>query len=164
MKIFQCLAVYCTYLHYYSFNGSLTFKKDKFSITRFIQNPINKQTDKERDTEFFTTGTFCGFVVILTVILAGELNPHMFSKVSTLINLNLHAGYLIKATASKRIFVLYSLFGAVLFLSSGVFTLQIWERAFHNSERNLAMSKSVVAIINGAIFLMDTIFTFLQSK
>lgn len=44
----QCLAIYCLYLHYWSFN------------------------DKEKDVEFFTTGTYCGFIVILTVLLTGD--------------------------------------------------------------------------------------------
>jgi uncharacterized membrane protein HdeD (DUF308 family) len=69
-----------------------------------------------------------------------------------------------KATINKRIMLFYSLLGTALFLTSGVFIIQSWERAFRTRTRDLAMTKGVVSIINGVIFLMDTIFTFRQKK
>lgn len=69
-----------------------------------------------------------------------------------------------KATINKRIMLFYSLLGAVLFITSGVFIIQSWERAFRTRTRDLAMTKGVVSIINGVIFFMDTIFTFRQKK
>jgi hypothetical protein len=73
-------------------------------------------------------------------------------------------GYLMKAQINKRIMLFYSLLGTVLFITSGVFIIQSWERAFRTRTRDLAMTKGVVAIINGVIFFMDTIFTFRQKK
>lgn len=69
-----------------------------------------------------------------------------------------------KATINKRIMLFYSLLGAALFLTSGFFIIQSWERAFRTRTRDLAMTKGVVSIINGIIFVMDTIFTFRQKK
>lgn len=69
-----------------------------------------------------------------------------------------------KATINKRIMLFYSLLGTVLFILSGVFIIQSWERAFRTRTRDLAMTKGVVSIINGVIFFMDTIFTFRQKK
>lgn len=74
------------------------------------------------------------------------------------------AGYMMKASLNKRIMLLYSILGTVLFLTSGIFIIQSWDRAFRNRQRDLAMTKGVVSIINGIIFLMDTIFTFRQKK
>lgn len=69
-----------------------------------------------------------------------------------------------KATLNKRILLFYSLLGTILFLTSGIFIIQSWDRSFRNRTRDLAMTKGVVSIINGIIFFMDTIFTFRQKK
>lgn len=69
-----------------------------------------------------------------------------------------------KAKINKRIMLFYSLMGAGLFLTSGFFILQSWERAFRNRTRDLAMCKGIISIINGVIFAMDAIFTFRQKK
>ncbi|CAG9803118.1 unnamed protein product [Chironomus riparius] len=100
-------------------------------------------SDDDLVTEFIATGTFCGYCIILLAVMAG---------------------YLMKATINKRIMLFYSLLGTALFLTSGVFIIQSWERAFRTRTRDLAMTKGVVSIINGVIFLMDTIFTFRQKK
>ncbi|CRL04712.1 CLUMA_CG017772, isoform A [Clunio marinus] len=117
------LAICCTYFHFYSFS------------------------DDDLVTEFLATGTFCGYVIILTAIMADWI-----------------AGYLMKANINKRIMLFYSLLGSALFITSGVFIIQSWDRAFRTRTRDLAMTKGVVSIINGVIFFMDTIFTFRQKK
>uniref|UniRef100_A0A182JEN2 Uncharacterized protein n=1 Tax=Anopheles atroparvus TaxID=41427 RepID=A0A182JEN2_ANOAO len=114
-----CLAVACTTLHYYSFD------------------------DGDLVTGFLATGTFCGFIVILTTIMAG---------------------YLIKAHLHRRLSVFYSLLGCTCFLTSGVFIIEAWKHAFRTRMRDLAITKGSIAIINGVIFLMDTIFTFRERK
>lgn len=45
--LFQCLAICCCYLHFYSFS------------------------DNDLVTEFLATGTFCGYCIILTAVMAG---------------------------------------------------------------------------------------------
>lgn len=54
---FQCLAICCTYFHFYSFN------------------------DNDLVTEFVSTGTFCGYVIILTAVLAGERSDQIKLKI-----------------------------------------------------------------------------------
>ncbi|XP_065092535.1 uncharacterized protein LOC135713355 [Ochlerotatus camptorhynchus] len=114
-----CLATACTVLHYYSFD------------------------DGDLITGFLATGTFCGYIVILTTVMVG---------------------YLMKAHVHRRLNLFYSLLGCALFLTAGVFIIEAWEHAFRTRTRDLAITKGSVAIINGVIFLMDTIFTFRERK
>ncbi|XP_055551357.1 uncharacterized protein LOC129733841 [Wyeomyia smithii] len=114
-----CLATTCTVLHYYSFD------------------------DGDLVTGFISTGTFCGYIVILITVMIG---------------------YLMKAHVHRRLNLFYSLLGCALFLTSGVFIIQAWEHAFRTRTRDLAITKGSVALINGVIFLMDTIFTFRDRK
>ncbi|XP_001866470.2 uncharacterized protein LOC6049759 [Culex quinquefasciatus] len=114
-----CLTIACTVLHYYSFD------------------------DGDLVTGFLSTGTFCGYIVILTTVMVG---------------------YLMKAHVHRRLNLFYSLLGCALFLTSGVFIIEAWEHAFRTRTRDLAITKGSIAIINGVIFLMDTIFTFRERK
>ncbi|XP_001660924.2 uncharacterized protein LOC5573526 [Aedes aegypti] len=114
-----CLAVACTVLHYYSFD------------------------DGDLVTGFLATGTFCGYIVILTTVMVG---------------------YLMKAHIHRRLNLFYSLLGCALFLTAGIFIIEAWEHAFRTRTRDLAITKGSIAIINGVIFLMDTIFTFRERK
>ncbi|XP_055611632.1 uncharacterized protein LOC129758196 [Uranotaenia lowii] len=114
-----CLAATCTVLHYYSFD------------------------DGDLVTGFLSTGTFCGYIVILTTVMVG---------------------YLMKAHIHRRLNLFYSLLGCALFLTSGVFIIEAWEHAFRTRTRDLAITKGSIAIINGVIFMMDTIFTFRERK
>lgn len=69
-----------------------------------------------------------------------------------------------KAHVHRRLNLFYSLLGCALFLTSGVFIIEAWEHAFRTRTRDLAITKGSIAIINGVIFLMDTIFTFRERK
>lgn len=64
------------------------------------------------------------------------------------------------AHINRRIGIFYSLLGGAMFLASGVFIIEAWERAYRTRTRDLAITKGSVAIINGIIFIMDTIFAF----
>ncbi|XP_035920066.1 uncharacterized protein LOC118517720 [Anopheles stephensi] len=99
--------------------------------------------DGDLVTGFLATGTFCGFIVILFTIMAG---------------------YLMKAHLHRRLSIFYSLLGCACFLTSGVFIIEAWEHAFRTRTRDLAITKGSIAVINGVIFLMDTIFTFRDRK
>lgn len=140
---FKCLSICCVYFHFYSFS------------------------DDDLVTEFLATGTFCGFCIILTAVMAGMNKYRKRVKIMRIVNDSISdwiAGYLMKATINKRIMLFYSLLGSVLFLTSGIFIIQSWDRAFRTRTRDLAMTKGVVSIINGVIFFMDLIFTFRQKK
>lgn len=54
-----------------------------------------------------------------------------------------------KATINKRIMLFYSLLGTILFITSGVFIIQSWDRAFRTRTRDLGIwvSFSGVAFI-----------------
>uniref|UniRef100_A0A336KV20 CSON000194 protein n=1 Tax=Culicoides sonorensis TaxID=179676 RepID=A0A336KV20_CULSO len=95
--------------------------------------------DGDLVTGFLATGTFCGFDTILFAIMAG---------------------YLMNAHINRRIGIFYSILGGAMFLASGVFIIEAWERAYRTRTRDLAITKGSVAIINGIIFIMDTIFAF----
>uniref|UniRef100_A0A182MKX9 MARVEL domain-containing protein n=1 Tax=Anopheles culicifacies TaxID=139723 RepID=A0A182MKX9_9DIPT len=99
--------------------------------------------DGDLVTGFLATGTFCGFIVILFTVMAG---------------------YLMKAHLHRRLSIFYSLLGCACFLTSGVFIIEAWEHAFRTRTRDLAITKGSIAVINGVIFLMDTIFTFRERK
>ncbi|XP_049283569.1 uncharacterized protein LOC125763905 [Anopheles funestus] len=99
--------------------------------------------DGDLVTGFLATGTFCGFIVILFTVMAG---------------------YLMKAHLNRRLSIFYSLLGCGCFLTSGVFIIEAWEHAFRTRTRDLAITKGSIAVINGVIFLMDTIFTFRERK
>ncbi|XP_058448514.1 uncharacterized protein LOC131428528 [Malaya genurostris] len=114
-----CLATTCTVLHYYSFD------------------------DGDLVTGFVATGSFCGYIVILSTVMVG---------------------YLMKAHVHRRQNLFYSLLGCGLFLTSGVFIIKAWEHAYRTRTRDLAITKGSVALINGIIFLMDTVFTFRDRK
>uniref|UniRef100_A0A182Y548 Uncharacterized protein n=1 Tax=Anopheles stephensi TaxID=30069 RepID=A0A182Y548_ANOST len=139
------LAITCTTLHYYSFD------------------------DGDLVTGFLATGTFCGFIVILFTIMAGTGTPvHdkiQFGSVNSAVCVYVcFPGYLMKAHLHRRLSIFYSLLGCACFLTSGVFIIEAWEHAFRTRTRDLAITKGSIAVINGVIFLMDTIFTFRDRK
>lgn len=69
-------------------------------------------------------------------------------------------GYLMKAHNHRRLAIFYNILGSTMFLTSGAFIIESWERAFRTRTRDIAIAKGIVSIINGIIFVMDTIFTF----
>lgn len=69
-----------------------------------------------------------------------------------------------KVQLNKRILLLYSSFGSILFLTSGIFIIRSWESSPRDTTRDYAMIKGVISIMNSIVFFMDTIFTFRQKK
>lgn len=67
---------------------------------------------------------------------------------------------MIGSPLNKRLNMFYSLIGCVMFTTSGVFVIGAWEHDFRTRTRDLAMCKGSVAIINGVMFFLDTVFTF----
>lgn len=95
--------------------------------------------DSDLVTCFLATGTFCGYIVILIALFA-----------SMLVNSKIH----------KRIDIFYSIIGAALFTTSGVFIIEVWQQAFRTRTRDIAMLKGALSIINGILLLLDCIFTY----
>lgn len=69
-------------------------------------------------------------------------------------------GHLLGNPINKKIDLFFSLLGCAMFIASGVLVLQAWESGFKTERRRLAISKGALAIINGAVFFIDAIFTF----
>lgn len=95
--------------------------------------------DSDLVTCFLATGTFCGYLVILLAIFASLL---------------------VKTKVHKRIDIFYSMIGSALFITSGIFIIEVWQHAFRTRTRDLAMLKGALSIINGILFLLDCVFTY----
>ncbi|XP_055913582.1 uncharacterized protein LOC129947159 isoform X1 [Eupeodes corollae] len=89
-------------------------------------------------TSFLATGTFCGYILIV---------------------LGIFAGILMRAPIHKRIDIFFSVIGCCLFVTSGVLLFEAWEYSFRTRTRDLAMVKASLAIVDGALFGFDAIFT-----
>jgi len=85
------------------------------------------------------SGTFGGFFIILIGGFVGHL-------MSTPIN--------------KRIDIFFCLVGCGLFIASGAFSIQHWENSWNKDAKNMGLAKAGIAIINGAIFLIDSLLTW----
>lgn len=65
-----------------------------------------------------------------------------------------------KTQFNKRLDIFFSLIGCGMFTSSGVMIIEAWQHSFRTQTRDLAILKGSVAIINGVLFLLDSVFTF----
>ncbi|XP_055913584.1 uncharacterized protein LOC129947159 isoform X2 [Eupeodes corollae] len=71
----------------------------------------------------------------------------------------LATGILMRAPIHKRIDIFFSVIGCCLFVTSGVLLFEAWEYSFRTRTRDLAMVKASLAIVDGALFGFDAIFT-----
>lgn len=72
-------------------------------------------------------------------------------------------GYLLSTPINKRIDILLSIIGCALFITTGVLVLQEWQSGiiiYKTDTHKLAVTKGWLAIVNGALFLFDVVFTF----
>lgn len=95
--------------------------------------------ESDEVTILLVAGTFVGYTIIL---------------------IGLFAGHLLGNPINKKIDLFFSLLGCAMFIASGVLVLQAWESGFKTDRRRMAISKGALAIINGAVFFVDSIFTF----
>jgi hypothetical protein len=57
--------------------------------------------------------------------------------------------------------IFYSLVGCALFIAAGSFIIQDFDRYYGSKEtRNIGLSKGAMAIINGVVFLIDSVLSF----
>ncbi|KAL0279470.1 UNVERIFIED_CONTAM: hypothetical protein PYX00_001018 [Menopon gallinae] len=109
------LTITCVGLHYHSFRA-----KDTYG-------------------EMVTTGTFCGYLIIL---------------------IGVYAGYLFSMPISKRIDIFYSVAGCALFVASGALAIEQYQNAYKSETRDIGLAKGSLAIINGLAFLIDAFLSF----
>ncbi|KAL0841406.1 hypothetical protein ABMA28_015098 [Loxostege sticticalis] len=84
------------------------------------------------------TGTFVGFLIIF----AGAA-----------------AGYLMQTPAHKRVDIFYSLVGVCLFVASGAVIIDKYQNGGRSEYVRYNLAKASLAIINGAILLIDAVLT-----
>ncbi|XP_044731760.1 uncharacterized protein LOC123294705 [Chrysoperla carnea] len=121
----------------------------RLSLIKFLELAITivcvilhyKSFSAGGDTEvlMLITGTFCGYFIILIGDSAGHLS----------------------SSPGRKLDAFYSLLGAALFIASGAFAIKYSDSFFNSKEtKNYAMAKGILAIINGALFLVDSLFTW----
>lgn len=94
--------------------------------------------DNDLITCFLATGTFVGYSIILMAVFACLL---------------------LRTRLDRKLDIFYSAIGSALFITSGVFIIDVWQYAFRTRTRDLAMLKGTLSIINGILLLLDFIFT-----
>ncbi|KAF2899279.1 hypothetical protein ILUMI_06897 [Ignelater luminosus] len=93
----------------------------------------------DHNTDFITAGAFCGFLVILVGGFAGHV-------MSTPIN--------------KRIDIFFSLVGCAAFVAAGALNIEHFDNASRGKTRDYGLAKASLAIINGALFLVDSLLSW----
>lgn len=69
-------------------------------------------------------------------------------------------GHLMSTPISRRIDIFFCLVGCAMFVASGAFTIQYFENMRSGETRNTGLAKAAMAIINGALFLLDSLLTW----
>ncbi|XP_003425760.1 uncharacterized protein LOC100678806 [Nasonia vitripennis] len=85
-----------------------------------------------------TTGTYCGYVIILVGLFAGGV-------MGTPVN--------------RRVDLFFSLVGCALFIASGAVVIDNHQHESGESF-NKHMAKASISIIEGVLFFVDAVFTF----
>ncbi|CAH0564502.1 unnamed protein product [Brassicogethes aeneus] len=70
------------------------------------------------------------------------------------------AGHLMSTPINRRIDIFFCLVGCAIFIAAGAMNIDHY-RHYGNSEwRNYGLAKSSLAIVNGALFLLDSLLTW----
>ncbi|KAF9412999.1 hypothetical protein HW555_008613, partial [Spodoptera exigua] len=94
--------------------------------------------DSDAQTGMLVTGTFVGYLIIF----AGAA-----------------AGYVMQTPSHKRVDIFYSLIGVALFVASGALIIDKYQNASKSDWRDKNLAKASLAIINGALLLVDAVLT-----
>ncbi|KOB71913.1 hypothetical protein OBRU01_11494, partial [Operophtera brumata] len=94
--------------------------------------------NSEPEIGMLVTGTFVGFLIIF----AGAA-----------------AGYVMQTPSHKRIDIFYSLVGVALFVASGALIIDRYQHYSKGEIKDKNLAKASLAIINGAILLVDAVLT-----
>ncbi|KAB0793768.1 hypothetical protein PPYR_13388 [Photinus pyralis] len=108
------IAVTCVGLHYHSYTGKI-------------------------ETDFVSSGAFCGYVIILCGVFAGHL---------------------MSSPINRRIEIFFCLVGCALFVAAGALNIQYFDNMRKGETRNYGLAKASLAIIGGAMFLIDALLTW----
>ncbi|CAG9864217.1 unnamed protein product [Phyllotreta striolata] len=119
----------------------------RLSIIKFLELAIAvtciglhyKSRTNDIDTDTLSSATFGGYVIIL---VGG------------------FAGYLMSTPFNKRIDIFFSLVGCALFVASGALNIKVYDDFGKSEWRDYGLAKASLAIINGAVFLLDSLLTW----
>ncbi|XP_022128790.1 uncharacterized protein LOC111002840 [Pieris rapae] len=92
----------------------------------------------DADIGMLVTGTFIGYLIIF----AGAA-----------------AGYIMQTPSHKRIDIFYSLVGVCLFVASGALIIDRYQHYGRSELKDKNLAKASLAIINGALLLVDAVLT-----
>ncbi|CAH2106223.1 unnamed protein product [Euphydryas editha] len=118
----------------------------RLSIIKFIELALTcacvalhyHSYNAEADIGMLVTGTFIGYLIIF----AGAA-----------------AGYVMQTQAHKRVDIFYSLIGVALFIASGAVLIDRFQNYGKSEFKDKNMAKASLAIINGAVLLIDAVLT-----
>jgi hypothetical protein len=119
----------------------------RLSIIKFLElalavtcmGLLYKSPSNDWETDMLSTVAFGGYIIIL---VGG------------------FAGYLMSTPFNKRIDIFYSLVGCALFIAAGSLNIKIYNPRARSEWRDYGLAKSSLAIINGALFLLDSLLTW----
>ncbi|KAG7302470.1 hypothetical protein JYU34_012378 [Plutella xylostella] len=94
--------------------------------------------NSDPDIGMLVTGTFVGYLIIF----AGAA-----------------AGYMMQTVTHKRVDIFYSLVGVALYVASGAIIIDRYQNAGSSNIRDKNLAKASLAIINGALLLIDAVLT-----
>ncbi|XP_041978664.1 uncharacterized protein LOC121732763 [Aricia agestis] len=118
----------------------------RLSIIKFLELALTcacvalhyQSYNADADIGMLVTGTFIGYLIIF----AGAA-----------------AGYVMQTPTHKRIDIFYTLVGVALFVASGAVIIDRYQHAGKGQTRDYNLAKASLAIINGAIMLVDAVLT-----
>ncbi|XP_045448893.1 uncharacterized protein LOC123657383 [Melitaea cinxia] len=118
----------------------------RLSIIKFVELALTcscvalhyHSYNADADIGMLVTGTFIGYLIIF----AGAA-----------------AGYVMQTQAHKRIDIFYSLIGVALFIASGAVLIDRFQNYSKSEFKDKNLAKASLAIINGAILLVDAVLT-----
>ncbi|XP_028160049.1 uncharacterized protein LOC114352594 [Ostrinia furnacalis] len=119
---------------------------NRMSIIKFLELALTctcvglhyQSYNADPDIGMLVTGTFVGFLIIF----AGAA-----------------AGYVLQSPSHKRVDIFYSLVGVCLFVASGAVIIDRYQHQSRSEIVRYNIAKGSLAIINGAILLVDAVLT-----
>ena len=70
------------------------------------------------------------------------------------------AGHLMSAPITRKIDIFFCLAGCAVFVAAGALNIKHYENGWNTQQRDYGLAKGSIAIINGAIFLVDSLLTW----
>ncbi|KAJ8949100.1 hypothetical protein NQ318_017005 [Aromia moschata] len=95
-----------------------------------------KTRTNDFDTDTLSATAFGGYIIILV----GEIG-----------------GLLMGTPVTRRIYIFYSVVATAVFVAAGALNLEIIKHWGKSDLRDCGFSKGILSIINGALFLIDTL-------